>query len=99
MSDHCLLIEQGRYKKIPREERLCQKCKQIEDEIHFFFYCQKNKALRESYIEYLTDENMYFLQLSDYNKLKYILSPSSQTQVNKLGSFLKQSIELRTGDS
>jgi hypothetical protein len=38
--------------------------------------------------------------LSEYLKLSYILNPSTPSQVNKLGSFLKKkSLELRTGDS
>ena len=40
ISDHNLLIEKGRYFKIPREERLCKKCKKIEDETHFILYCE-----------------------------------------------------------
>ena len=34
-SDHSL--ERGRYRKIPRNERICKKCKTIDDEFHLFF--------------------------------------------------------------
>ena len=42
ISNHELMIERGRYHspKIPREERLCQICKnRVEDERHFIFKC------------------------------------------------------------
>jgi hypothetical protein len=35
-SDHPLEIELGRYKKIPRHQRLCKTCKVLDEEIHFF---------------------------------------------------------------
>ena len=45
ISNHKLLIEQGRYQIVhfPREHRLCPLCNsyQVEDEIHFFFQCNK----------------------------------------------------------
>ena len=37
ISDRSLLIEKGRCFKIPREERLCHKCKILEVEKHFYF--------------------------------------------------------------
>ena len=42
ISNHEIMIERGRYHspKIPREERLCQICKnKVEDEKHFIFKC------------------------------------------------------------
>ena len=45
ISNHKLLIEQAQYQKVrlPREHRLCPLCNsnQVEDEIHFFFQCNK----------------------------------------------------------
>jgi hypothetical protein len=34
-SDHCMQIETGRYKNIPRQQRLCNICKVVKDECHF----------------------------------------------------------------
>ena len=45
-SDHPLEIELGRYKKIPKHQRLCKTCKVLDDEIHFFLQCQINNNLR-----------------------------------------------------
>ena len=43
ISDHFLEIERGRYKRLKRENRICQYCNvnEIEDEVHFFFRCTK----------------------------------------------------------
>lgn len=99
ISDHNLFIEKGRYLKIPREERLCKKCKKLEDETHFLLYCDLNNGIRKHYFEFLKNENENFSSFSDLDKTNYILNPKTFNQVNKLGSFLKQSTELRTGDS
>ena len=50
ISDHNLLIEKGKHLKIPREERLCQVCNQIEDKHHFLFVCDNNLDLRNKYL-------------------------------------------------
>jgi hypothetical protein len=46
---HRLQIETGRYRNVPRDERLCQKCSEneIEDEVHFLIKCSENKVGRE----------------------------------------------------
>ena len=37
LSDHFLGIELGRYRNIPRAQRLCKKCGVLDDEFHFLF--------------------------------------------------------------
>ena len=54
---------------------------------------------RKVYFDYLINENIHFINLKDIDKITYILNPISHIQVNALRSFLKQSIELSTGDS
>ena len=51
ISNHKLMIELGRYNNTPRENRLCPvcDCNQIEDEIHFLFYCSKNATIRDNF--------------------------------------------------
>jgi hypothetical protein len=44
----------------------------------------------------MNNENQIFNNLSESKKLSYILNPSTPSQVNKLGSFLKKVI--RTED-
>ena len=48
---------------------------------------------------FFLNDNENFNCLSDLDKVSYILNPKTPTQVNQLGSFLKRSTELRTGDS
>jgi hypothetical protein len=61
---------------------------------YFFFY-----FIYFFFLNILNNENQIFNNLSESEKLSYILNPSTPSQVNKLGSILKKSLELRTGDS
>jgi hypothetical protein len=51
VSNHKLMIELGRYKKIPREERLCEICQsgEVEDEYHFANSCKANSNQRDNF--------------------------------------------------
>ena len=66
ISNHKLLIEQGRYQvdHLPREHRLCRLCNsiQVEDEIHFFFHCNKYSVQRQAFI------NQINRIIPDFNK-------------------------------
>ena len=84
-----ICIEKGRYYKIPRHVRLCEKCGVVDDEAHFFLYCTINDRLRTAFLH-------DFLYRSRINTLNDILNPIS-SQVKSLGSFIKRSLELRTG--
>lgn len=92
-SDHPLAIESGRYKNIPRDQRLCNLCKVLEDEAHFFLSCQTNKNLRCE----LFDDFDIDVKDSSINKLNKILNPNTFQQVKSLGTFIRRSLELRTG--
>ena len=75
----------------PFLKRLCQVCNQIEDEHHFLFDCDKNLDLRNKYLPLIFKNRS---NIGEHN-----LCPSSLGQVGKIGSFIKQSLELRTGNS
>ena len=51
-----------------------------------------NSELRSSFLNILNNANKIFNNLSESKKLSYILNPSTASQVNKLGSFLKKVI-------
>ena len=87
-----LAIETGRYKSIPRDLRLCNKCEVIDYEKHFFLYCKINDNLRKPFLNDFSD---VIEQQTDIDKL--IINPDTPQQVKILGSFIKQSLELRTG--
>lgn len=48
-STHSLRIETGRHNSIPRQNRLCNECNDIEDEYHFLNECQKLHNLRNRF--------------------------------------------------
>jgi hypothetical protein len=94
LSDHKLEIEIGRYKKVPREQRICKTCKVLDDEKHFFLHCHINYNMRNRLIQEI--ENYYpdFNQLDSIAKLKIILNPS-QDILSNVVNYIKQSMELR----
>ena len=51
INDHKLEIEIGRYKKVPREQRICKACKVLDDEKHLFLHCHINYNIRNSLIQ------------------------------------------------
>jgi hypothetical protein len=58
------------------------------------FSCTLHYKLRSSFLNILNNENQIFNNLSESKKLSYILNPSTPSQVNKLGSFLKKVIRI-----
>lgn len=100
ISDHFLEIERGRYRKIPREQRICTFCNQnsIDDECHFFLKCDHNLIFRN---KLLLDFNIVneTSNTSDQDNLIKILSPANFRQTQSFASFIKRSSELRIGDS
>ena len=87
----------GRYKNIPREQRICKFCNlnAVDDEYHFFLYCQKNTAFRNDFFSKISELKPSFIQNQDLDKLKIILNPDYEL-LTHLGNFIKQSINLRT---
>ena len=51
LSSHTLAIEQGRYRRIERENRVCSFCNLVEDEYHFILVCPLYNDLRSQYIK------------------------------------------------
>ena len=101
LSDHNLMIEQGRKAKIklPHERRTCnnelcynEHLSQIEDEIHFLFDCQWRKyiALRENLIVEITSKVPQFYKLNNIQKFVYIMSSEDQIIVRKFSLFMTQ---------
>lgn len=99
ISDHNLMIEKGRHLKIPREKRLCTSCNTMEDEAHFILYCKKIAKLRDNFIGNVIKHMPDFMSWQENEKIKYLLCPSTSKEVESLGSYFKQALELRTGDS
>ena len=94
MSDHWLHIETGRYKTIPRPQRLCNICNVLEDEEHFLLYCDKYKDFRISLFNKIKDKfDNQFLSLSPLEKIILLLDPKKEL-LSDIGAFLQQSLAL-----
>ena len=76
---------------IPQHLRTCNKCETLDDENHFFSNCKLNEHFKRK--AFLSD----FDNINNTNLLEIILNPTNIKQVKSLGSFIKQSLELRTG--
>ena len=99
LSNHNLMIEQGRKAKIklPLERRTYKFCynehlSQIEDEIHFIFYCQWQKyiALRENLIAEITSQHNFTNCMNNIQRFVYIMSSEDQTIGSKFYLFVTQ---------
>jgi hypothetical protein len=99
LSEHKLLIEIGRNLKIPRDERLCAICNVLEDELNFFFECKRNTNNRNILYQYFQNIYSNFLEINHEEKLTKIPNPSTPEQIRTATSFIRQSLELREGDS
>ena len=58
ISTHQLQIERGRYTGTNIDERLCNHCNVIEDEIHFLFECKKYEDIRKDMFKTINDTNL-----------------------------------------
>jgi len=75
LSNHKLMIEIGRHKNLPKEERICQICCEgIEDEIHFLVKCKQFDSLRKPMFEKCIELRPQFDFYSDKEKFIYIMT-------------------------
>jgi hypothetical protein len=54
----------------------CNTCNNIEDENHFFLHCRINNQPRNLLFNIIGNSCSNFDNMSDFNKLKYILNPN-----------------------
>lgn len=78
ISAHSLSIERGRYKNIPKGERICKKCNasQIEDEMHFFIHCPSYRTYRTELIQKVNSTLKNFKVLNENNIINILNSNS-----------------------
>ncbi len=75
ISDHPLEIERGRYFGLEVKDRKCKLCNvDIEDEVHFLIKCEQYKSFRNNYFRQIYLNNKNFKDLSDKNKLIWLMS-------------------------
>ena len=98
ISCHLLPIESGRYKKIPRVERLCPLCNgsQIGDEFLYFWKCThsslSNSHIRGIFLENLYSINSNFTNMSHEALLLYTMSMPDQNILNLSASYIKNTL-------
>ena len=91
-SDHTLMIETGRHKKIDLEERMCKTCsqKRVEDERHFVLECPAYNKVRKSLLKHLDpnegDLNGQFIQL---------MASSNPNVIYDIARYLKRTFKIR----
>jgi hypothetical protein len=83
-SAHKLNIEEGRYRNINRENRLCTKCnmKVIENEYHFLLVCPLYRDLRNKYLP------KYYRHWPNMNKFINLLSCTNKKILYNLAMYL-----------
>ena len=94
ISNHQLLIEEGRHRGIDVIDRRCKFCNMncVENEIHFLLVCPLYKSLRCKYIP--ITEHLGFYQ-SENNFIK-IMSSENEKVIQNLALFVYKAFQLRT---
>ena len=96
---HDLLIERGRYfrPRIPREQRICVQCSQMEDEEHIFLFCRNYTNLRITLFNKLNLKiPVLKLNTNECFKLFYeLMNPSSAVDTKLIYKFIHEALELR----
>ena len=96
---HHLMIEAGRWSRIPRERRLCPSCRVLEDEIHFVNECRINRIERAKLSKYLFSE-IFKNSANDFNQFRLnffvnLLSSNDPLILRALGNFCYHSFNTR----
>ena len=93
ISCHLLPIESGRYKKIPRVERLCPLCNRSEigDEFHYLLKCTHSSLshIRGIFLESLYSINSNFTNMSCKALFLYIMSMCDENIINLSASYIE----------
>ena len=94
ISNHQLLIEEGRHRRIDLIDRRCKFCEMncVENEIHFLLVCPLYHKLQLKYI--LIPEHFGFYQ--SYNNFINIMSSESEKVIRNIALFVHKAFKLRT---
>ena len=90
VSCHTLNIEQGRYRKIPREQRFCEFCDahEIEDEFHFSLSCKYYEQQRKDLNSILKTKMKTPINFETNDDLLYLLSSNDPDLVNIFSKYI-----------
>ena len=75
LSNHNLLIETGRHKKLPKEMRACPFCPtRVENELHFLLQCPTYSTMRTTVLDTMTERDTMFPFYSLKEKLECMMT-------------------------
>ena len=96
-SSHHLEIERGRHCKPsrPLEDRLCSKCKVVEDEIHFITKCKHYEIERAILYAKINEIMPDFKNMSDDERFIYLMCNDHDHILTWVGKFIYQAFEKR----
>ena len=98
ISAHDLLIERGRYfrPKLPREQRLCTECNEIEDELHFMLFCTKFKDLRASLLgKFACNIDLRPNTYEAFNIFSRLVNPTSLIETKAVCTYICEAMKIR----
>ena len=97
ISDHKLLIEEGRRMKpqIPHEQRICKFCNNgIESEGHFLVECPLYGP-RQSFFNKITESVPQFMQLNPHQKFIFLMTQEDEEITKLLVKEIQEWLSLR----
>ena len=94
ISAHRLKIETGRYIKLDRSERLCDKCSAcaVEDEQHFLIECSNFNEYRNNLFQTVNFNNKNFSKLDNFQKIFWLLTNEDSDILHIMGLYLHEHI-------
>ena len=97
-SSHILNVEKGRYTRprTPLDERLCNMCNCVDDELHFITACAVNVNERRALYDKLTDKFPEFEHLCDLEKFVFLFTFDDAQMLSWLGKFLYKSFRSKS---
>ena len=94
LSDHELMIEKGRHRKIDKSERFCPSCPSlVETELHFLLKCETFYCLRRDLFTQIAHRLPFFNSLSEDNKFISLLT--TLEVIKYVGIFLERGFKSR----
>ena len=95
ISSHRLNIEDGRYTKKDRADRLCTKCLLgvLGIEIHILLECPNYSSSRESLIRLIHDECKTFIKMDSFTKYIWLLNCENVKIMHELANFIHLNLD------
>ena len=82
-----------RFNNTPVEQRKCTECDKTEDELHFLTECRRFNDERKSLYDAIFKTCENFIELSNKDKMIYMMSTCDKDVINKLGKFVLQCMQ------